>query len=207
MSKKTLSTNTNLLFFFSFFILLSSFGSDRTLQKDKESFPYPSTDKSIIIESKKNEPQADQPLVFSVRTVDGDGTATLIPSPSKQEADSIIHSLQVSIRSPFEQSRAPYAGHISDVIVCKTKKYLKNQSYVFRGSKTEALLAVANDRLVVGSCDQDQMKNASLFWAGYDELRQQIIVVKLFKPLKNAQSVTDAQNELIEILKKIIPLG
>ena len=164
-------------------------------------FPYaiPTDEVQITL---KTEPSASS-TVYSVKANDIDGEVLLSPA-SQSVGDSIVNAVLVGVTSTFENRRAPYAGHISEQISCATQKYLKEQKIRFENRDTTLVLAVANDRRIFGSCTTEQIKYAAAVWAAYDEKQQQVVTVRLFKPIDDQHPVERAQDELVQIFGKVI---
>jgi hypothetical protein len=168
-----------------------------------EDFPYGhSTDLQIQLKGQRTE--GERSSVYSIKSDDVEGEATLTPSPTIDLGQSLVNSQIVGVKSTFESSRAPYAGQITAIIDCHTKKFVKEQTLAFLGKESTAVLAVATGRHIFGSCSVDEMKYAAIVWGGYDQKRRRVLSVKLFKPVVGASQVELAQQEILRVLKTII---
>lgn len=168
-----------------------------------EGFPYGhSTDLQIQLKGYRVE--GERSSVYSIKSDDVEGEATLTPAPTIDLGQSFVNSQIVGVKSTFQSSPAPYAGQITATIDCHTKKFVKEQTLTFRGTESTAVLAVATGRHIFGSCSVDEIKYAAIVWGGYDQKRRQVLSVKLFKPVRGAPQVELAQQEILRVLKTVI---
>jgi hypothetical protein len=168
-----------------------------------EDFPYGHS-ADLQIQLKGHRAEGERSSVYLIKSADIEGEATLTSAPTIDLGQSFVNSQIVSVKSTFESSRAPYAGQITAIIDCHTKKFVKEQTLPFLGEESTAVMAVATSRHIFGSCSVDEMKYAAIAWAGYDRKRRQVLSVKLFKPVQGAAQVELAQQEILGILKTVI---
>jgi hypothetical protein len=168
-----------------------------------EDFPYGHS-ADLQIQLKGHRAEGERSSVYSIKSADIEGEATLTPAPTIDLGQSFVNSQIVSVKSTFESSRAPYAGQITAIIDCHTKKFVKEKILPFLGTDATAVLAVATGRHIFGSCSIDEVKYAAIVWGGYDQKRRQVLSVKLFKPVQGASQVELAQQEILRVLKTVI---
>ena len=168
-----------------------------------DELPYLQSSSAIQITLKNHSSSVHQ-TSYLITSGDIEGDADLTPAPSTAEGQLIVSSQLVGVKSTFENSNAPYGGQITALITCNMQKYVKEQPVTFEGSVSQAILAVATARRGFGACSFDLVKYASVFWAGYDMQRKQVLTIKLFKPVMNPNKIDDSQKEILQILKKII---
>lgn len=157
----------------------------------------------IEIVLKEHDPEALQNKIFTIKAKEIEGEASLASVPNSDIGNIMVHSQIVGLKSTFSSMRAPYSGHITALIECKAQDYLKELGIPFGSSATTAILAVATQQRIVGACALEQIKYASAFWAGYDDEHNQVVSIKLFKPIADLQMVDQYQEDLSQTLIKI----
>jgi hypothetical protein len=179
------------------------FVTAKTWLKPEQDFPYGNSS-DLQIQLKEHRLEGERNSVYFIKSADIEGEAALTPAPTLDLGQSFVNSQIVGVKSTFESSRAPYAGQITAMIDCHTKKFVKEQTLPFLGGESTAIMAVATGRHIFGSCSVDEMKYAAIVWAGYDQKRRQVLSVKLFKPVQGALQVELAQQEILRVLKTVI---
>lgn len=172
------------------------------LQKG-EGFPYSESSAGVQIKLKENT-SAAQGSVYTITAGQIDGEAVLNSAPTASLGQSLVNSQIVGVESTFQNSRAPYAGHITALIECNTNKFVKEKIVSFAGAETKLILAVTSGRRIFGVCSIEEVKYASVFWSGYDEQRRQVLTVKLFKPITDPNKIEESQQEIFGIFQKVI---
>lgn len=184
-------------------VCLSLLGAGVFYLRGNKGFPYAAPAGDVEIKLKGNGSTA-QGEVYEITAGDVHGEATLVSAPTSNIAQGIVNSHIVGVTSTFRNSRAPYAGQITAVINCDTKKFVKEQPMPFLGQRAEMVLAVANSRRIFGICAINEVKFATGTWAGYDADRKQVLTVKLFKPVDDPGAIEDSQKSIVQVFQKVI---
>jgi hypothetical protein len=176
--------------------------------KKKETFPYASNSQDVQFYLKEQTQSATvQRFAYSIHSGAIEGEAKLTYAPTIEMGNMIVNAYILGVQSTFEASRAPYAGHVTELIECQNQKYFKEKEIIFLKTKTRLLLAVANGRRLTGSCTVDQIKYVSIFWAGYDEIKKQVVTIQLFKPISDLNNVDEYQEILLQTFNIIMGIG
>lgn len=152
----------------------------------------------------KSSSETTRRSIYTINSGDIDGQATITAVDSATTAQSMVNAEIVGVKSTFNNSNAPYGGHITSTIKCHTHKYIKEKSLNFSGEKTQVILAVASSRRIFGICAADEISFASGTWAGYDKTKSRVLAVKLFKPISNPVQIDKSQQAILEIFNKVI---
>lgn len=132
------------------------------------------------------------------------GDITYKKNQNTNSATQIIDTQLFSVKSSFKKMNAPYGGHVTKHITCDTEKYLKEVPFIYQGKETKVIFAVATARKLFGGCAKQQIKHAALFWAAYDKKTRKVIIIRLFKPLKEIDQIEIFQNQLFDEMKNIL---
>ncbi|MDX9731607.1 MAG: hypothetical protein RBT63_07545 [Bdellovibrionales bacterium] len=161
-------------------------------------------DSNIQIILKEHHPEALQNAIYSIKSGAIEGEAFLTSAPTSSIGHMMVSSQIVVLKTTVENMRAPYAGHITAVIECKARKYMKERTVPFGSEETQLILTVATGRRIFGVCAIEEAKYASAFWAGYDEQHRQVVTVKLFKPVSDLDMIEQSQEDIAQVLLKMI---
>lgn len=167
-------------------------------------FPYAQSNQDLSIVLSKNVSVERHFFTYVIKSNDVEGEAVLTPVSSDDAGKAIVLSQIVGTKNTFANSRAPYAGHITSNIECNTKKYVREQKFLFGRSESTILLAVTNDRHIFGVCTLEQVKYASIVWAFYDDKRKHVISVKLFKPVSDIQKIEESYQDILKTFNLVM---
>lgn len=182
--------------------LLTFSGGCRLAKED--GFPYGPSSADVQIALKHRNSNAAQRSVYLIKAGDIDGEAILDYALTAEAGRSMVHSQMAGIKSSFENMRAPYGGQITSRIDCNAQKYMKEQTVPFAGMETRLILAVAGGRRIFGICTIEQVQYASAFWSAYDEKRELVLTIKLFKPVADPKEIDQAQQQVLQTFWKVI---
>lgn len=130
------------------------------------------------------------------------GEASISLVSTTEMAENIMSAFTASIKTSFENRSAPYAGHITTDIDCMARKYLRELTAPFGEAQARIVLAVANDRLL-SVCSVEQIQYVSGFWTTYNKKTQQVMSIKIFKPITRLENLENQQKDLVSTLQKI----
>lgn len=170
-------------------------------------FPYSQPSPGMEIQPKESNFAASQRLVFQIKAGLVEGEAILVPAQTAAEGEGFVESQIFGIKSTFLERPAPYAGQITSRVACDSQKYVKERAVPFAGSESRLILAVASGRRLFGSCSAEEIKFAAVIWAAFDRQRGQAVTVKLFKPVAGPQDIAPAQQEALQVLRKLANLS
>lgn len=191
-------------FFIAAAIVISASFAVKFWSESDGGFPYGQSSEGLEIKQKDPSFGAAEGRAFRIKSGDIEGEAMVTAAPMKSAGQSMVNAELVGVKSTFQVSRAPYGGHITSFIDCEANKYIKEQNVAFAGAQTQMIMAVATARRIFGSCSTDQIKFASMIWSGYDEVRKQVLTVKLFKPVNDASAINQSQEEIFKVFQKVI---
>ena len=142
--------------------------------------------------------------IYTITAGDIDGEASVVTVASPNNGKTMASAEIVGVKSTFSSTNAPYGGQITSTIQCHTQKYIKEQNINFNDEKTQVILAVASNRRIFGICTVNEIKFAVAVWSVYDKKRSRVLSVKLYKPISEATQIQKAQQDILQILNKVI---
>ncbi len=107
------------------------------------------------------------------------------PDFSQEEAMQAIQTQIVRTKGLFEDAAAPYPGEISDVISCSNEYKPVYSSRQQNGINVSFFEGYVNDRLVFGSCVDDQAKYHDTLTMFYCEKQKKFYQVEIIIPRKD----------------------
>lgn len=141
--------------------------------------------------------------IYGIISQGTEGEAVAYNMTGEEFATPLMDSFLTGIKSSFENRRAPYSGHITTDIDCVARKYLKELPVTFKNRKTNAVLAVANERKLA-VCSLEQIKFISAYWTAFNKDKQLVFTVKLFMRIQNLDTVHKSHQRLLKRLQDII---
>lgn len=196
-----------LLITFSFSLLLAAAISVKLFFFQENKFPYGKPSSEIQITLKNDGATSTENTVYLISTKDLSGEAIFKNIQDDNEAQVIILSQLLGIKSAFTNSRAPYGGHITAIIDCKSQQFLKEEKTEFQSKSTNLILAIASERHIFGGCSLDQIKFAAGLWAAFDEKRKQVVTIKLFAPISNPNQIEESQQKILHVIKELVTVN
>ncbi len=107
------------------------------------------------------------------------------PNSSPDEANQAIQTQIVRTKGFFEDAAAPYPGEISDVIRCSNEYKPIYSSRHQNGINVSLFEGYVNDRLVFGSCVDDQAKYHDTLTMFYCPQQKKFYQIEIIIPRKN----------------------
>ena len=123
----------------------------------------------------------------------------IVSNIEKTNAQKEIDSRVVKMQNLFANAASPYPGEISDTVVCteefkpilKTFK-LDNEDYPY-------FTGYLNNRLVFGSCVEDQLKHEGLLGIFYCPTQRKLYQIEYIRP----KNQTSDKNEFLNFISSI----
>ena len=117
---------------------------------------------------------------------------------SQSESTTYIESKYIIINSLYQPQIIPYTGKISNTAACPERNKPKQLSVKIAGFPTKVILANANERYVLGVCEDDLIKQVGVFAVWYNPAKKILYQIIIFQPSRSFK-----QNEALLLLKSI----
>lgn len=120
------------------------------------------------------------------------------PNSSLEEAKQTIQTQLARTKGLFEDAAAPYPGEISDVIACGQEYKPVYSEKAQNGIKISYFAGFVNDRLVFGSCSNDQAVYHDTLAIFYCQKQKKFYQLELIVPTKDYQTHTKEYNQILD---------
>lgn len=120
------------------------------------------------------------------------------PNTSSSEAEQATQAQLSIIRGLFEDAAAPYPGEISKIITCSQKykpEYLVKQQ---NGIKISYFTGFVNERLVFGSCTDDQAVYHDTMAMFYCDTQKKLYQLEIIVPRKDYQAYSNKYQKILD---------
>lgn len=120
------------------------------------------------------------------------------PNYSYEETKQAIQTQLARTKGLFEDASAPYPGEISDVIACGEMYKPVYSEKVQNGIQISYFSGFVNDRLVFGSCSNDQAVYHDTLAMFYCQNQKKFYQLEIIFPTKDYKTHTKEYNKILD---------